>query len=347
MTATAPPPATMPELERQVRQSVPIEYVRQWLAVQPKRAYRELALDWLIVLVGLVLVATIPSIWTYIAAFVLVGTSQYKLFILAHDAIHGALHPNRSLNDNLARWLVYGPMFMALEDARRNHLNHHRYMGTPDDPDRYLHTFAGKNSPLQFLLYCSGFATFGKTVLKVTPFGKLLDASNHNPQTPETQISSDRTSTPPTGSLLGEYFQQRIPVLLWQPLLILAFLLSPLPVWAYLLLWVAPIFFLVFVPDEIRAFCDHAVLAYPDDTCDLKRLISFRPPWWEAQIFSPHHMNYHAEHHLWPSMPHYNLAKAHRLIRDRAEITVRHSYLAFLWRVVRSLPLSQRTANSP
>ncbi|WP_017661152.1 fatty acid desaturase family protein [Baaleninema simplex] len=333
MTATAPQPTTMPELERYVRQSVPIEYVRQWLAVQPKRAYRDLAGDWLIILTAFVLVAAMPTVWTYLVAFLLVGTSQYKLFILAHDAIHGALHPNRRVNDNLARWLVYGPMFMALEDARRNHLKHHRYMGTPDDPDRYLHTFAAKNSPLQFLLYCSGLATFGKTVLKVTPFGKLLEASNRDSQASETQTPK----TPQTEALLGDYFQQRIPVLLWQPLLIAAIALSPLPVWAYLLLWVAPIFFLVFVPDEIRAFCDHAVLTYPDDTCDLERLISFCPPWWEAQIFSPHHMNYHAEHHLWPSMPHYHLAKAHRFVRDRSEITVRGSYIAFLWRVLRFL----------
>jgi len=337
MTATSSQPPAMPEIERKIRQSIPTEYVQQWLKIQPKRAYRDLALDWLAIVASLVLAAVVPTVWTYLLAFLVVGTSQYKLFILAHDAIHGALHPNRRINDNLARWLVYGPLFMALEDARRSHNDHHRYMGTPDDPDRYLHTFAAKNSPFQFLLYCSGLATFGKTVLKVTPFGKLLAAQN---KTSTGRLK--RPNDPKISRALDDYFKQRIPVLVWQPLLILVFLLSPLSLWSYLILWIAPIYFLVFVTDEIRAFCDHAVLLYPDETGDPDRLISFRPPWWEAQIFSPHHMNYHAEHHLWPSMPHYNLSKAHRLVRHRPEVTVRYSYVAFLWKVLCNLPLGDR-----
>lgn len=323
MTATAPQPAEMPEIERQIRQSIPPQRLRKWLTIRPFRAFIDLGIDWVVILAGLTLAARFPTVWGYAIAFLLIGTSQYRLFILAHDAIHGALHPNRRLNDNLARWLVYGPMFMALEDARRNHLQHHRHMGTAADPDRYLHTFTDKATPLSFLLYCSGFATFGKTVLKVTPFGRLLQKKT--PTSPTSQTSPN---------LLTDYLKQRIPVFIWQPLLIAAFWLSPLPIWAYFLLWFAPIYALVFVPDEIRAFCDHAVLCYPDEAGDRGRLVSFVPPWWEALLFAPHHMHYHAEHHLWPAIPHYNLHLAHQAVCDRPEITTRHSYLGFLGRTV-------------
>lgn len=322
MTATAPQPNTMPAIERQIRQAIDPAQLRKWLTVDPKRAYRDLALDWLVILAAFALAALVPTVWSWAIAFLLIGTSQYRLFILAHDAIHGALHPNRRLNDNLARWLVYGPMFMGLEDARRNHLRHHRYMGTADDPDRYLHTYAGKNAPTAFLLYCSGLATFGKTVLKVSPFGR----------------GSRATPSAPPNSALQDYLRQRVPVLIWQPLLIAAVWLSPLPVWAYFLLWFAPIYALVFVPDEIRAFCDHGVLL-PDAEGDRARLVSFTPSPWESWLFAPHHMHYHAEHHLWSAIPHYNLHLAHKAVRDRPEITVRRSYLGFLARVVRSLPL--------
>ncbi|USR90430.1 fatty acid desaturase [Phormidium yuhuli AB48] len=329
MTTTTP--MTMPEIERRIRKSIAPEQLRQWLTLKPMRAYRDISLDWLAIGLGFAIAAQFQTLWSYAIALLIIGNRQYALFILAHDAIHGALHPHRRLNDTLARWFVYGPMFMALEDARRNHLQHHRHMGTPDDPDRYLHTFEGKNSPLAFLLYCSGLATFGKTVLKVTPFGRLL--------TP-----TPKTGATPPQTLLKDYLKQRLPVLIWQPLLIWLFWLSPLPIWAYLLLWVFPIYALVFVPDEIRAFCDHGVLRHPASVGDSLRLVSFTPPRWEAVLIAPHHMHYHAEHHLWPAIPHYNLHLAHRGVRDRPEITVRPSYLGFLGRVVRSLPLTAKTA---
>jgi fatty acid desaturase len=336
MTITPTPATTMPDIERRIRQAIAPSQLRQWLTLNPTRAYRDIILDWLGIGLGLAIAAQFQTLWSYAIAIVLIGNRQYALFILAHDAIHGALHPNRRLNDSLARWLVYGPMFMALEDARRNHLQHHRHMGTPADPDRYLHTFEGKNSPFAFLLYCSGLATFGKTVLKVTPFG--LMTSRRLP------TSTSNTGATPPQNPFKDYVKQRLPVLIWQPLLIWLFWLSPLPIWAYLLLWVFPIYALVFVPDEIRAFCDHGVLRHPASSGDFLRLVSFRPPLWEAAMLAPHHMHYHAEHHLWPAIPHYKLHLAHGAVRDRREITVRRSYLGFLWRVVRSLPLIDKTA---
>jgi fatty acid desaturase len=340
-------------LQQTLRQSVSQSQLQQWLKLQPLRAYRDLALDWGAIILALLAVAWMPVWWMYALAFLAIGTHQYKLFILAHDAIHGALHPQRSKNDRLASWFAYGPMFMALADARRSHLQHHRLMGTPEDPDRYLHTFQAKNTPFQFLLFCSGLATFGKTVLKVTPFGKLLQLSNpsasspapdvrdresgeHQPEFPTNQTPTTKQSA---SQALIDYARNRVSVFIAQPLILGAFALLHLPLWSYLVLWVAPIYFLVFVPDEIRAFCDHAVLSFPDDRGDTQRLVTFRPGWLEAIVFAPHHMHYHAEHHLWPSIPHYNLPQAHEVMKGRPAITVRGGYLAFLRQVVRSLPL--------
>ncbi|HIK33406.1 MAG TPA: fatty acid desaturase family protein [Oscillatoriales cyanobacterium M59_W2019_021] len=341
-------------IQQAIRQSVSPAKLQQWLKINPYRAYWELTINWQGIIVAFLAVFWIPRFWMYAIAFLVIGTCQYKLFILAHDAIHNALHPNKKVNDFLARWLVYGPMFMALEDARRNHLKHHQFMGTAEDPDRYLHTFYQKNAPFQFLLFCSGLATFGKTVLKVTPFGKLLKLEK--PLPPNPPLLRDEGGNVLNSSLgssqrgrgqnltsvqhaLTDYFQQRFPVFIAQLLILSLIWISPLPLWSYLVLWIAPIYFLVFVPDEIRAFCDHAVLEFPDDRGDARRLVTFRPNFIEAIFFSPHHMNYHAEHHLWSAIPHYNLPKAHEFVKGRGEVTIRGSYLAFLGKVLRSLPL--------
>ena len=54
----------------------------------------------------------------------------------------------------------------------------------------------------------------------------------------------------------------------------------------------------------------------------------------------PTAVHYQAEHHLWPSVPYYNLAKTTELTKGCAEIETRPSYVAFLARLWRSLPVT-------
>ena len=39
--------------------------------------------------------------------------------------------------------------------------------------------------------------------------------------------------------------------------------------------------------------------------------------WLERMLFAPHHVNYHAEHHLMMAAPSYNLPKLHQLLKER------------------------------
>jgi fatty acid desaturase len=320
--------------QSRVRRAVSREEFSSWVEMRPARVYRDLLLNWGSIAVALCALSLVPAWWMYGIAFLVVGSGQYGLFLLAHDGLHKTLHPNRTINDLIVRWLVYGPMFMGLEDARRNHLEHHQTLGTEADPDRYIHTLGSKNTPLRFLLFCSGLATFGATVLKVTPFGMLLKKEDKH----AIKNSSKAAAQTSPARALVNYLSQRVPVAFAQLILLAVFLFSGLPFWSYLLLWIAPIYFCVFLPDEIRAFCEHAVLStLPDKTNDSQRLITFRPSRLEARFFAPHNMNYHAEHHLWPGIPYYNLPKAHEFIRERVEVSVRGSYLSFICVVLRYL----------
>jgi fatty acid desaturase len=183
-------------------------------------------------------------------------------------------------------------------------------------------------TPFKFQLFCSGLATFGRTVLKVSPFGKLQAAR------------AESKPSNVTGTLFT-YVKDRVPVMVAQ-VFIIGFLLFALhlPIWSYLVLWIAPIYFFVFLPDEIRAFCEHSVLA--DPVLEEHRLITFVPPLYEQLYFSPHNMNLHAEHHLWPRIPHYNLPKVRAALADQQAIKVRKSYLVFLGEVIHYLKQTQR-----
>jgi fatty acid desaturase len=61
-------------------------------------------------------------------------------------------------------------------------------------------------------------------------------------------------------------------------------------------------------------------------------------------LLAPMNMNYHAAHHLWPSIPYYNLPVADREIRYRPEaagLEWRGSYFAYLLRYWLRLPLAE------
>ncbi|MGQ9871732.1 fatty acid desaturase family protein [Leptodesmis sp.] len=327
--------ATLGDIEQKIRDAIDKERLRTWLQPQPSRVYRDLAGRWMAIGLAISAVAYWQNWIVYLLAFFVIGFSQYGLFILGHDAIHYTLHPNRKVNDLLARWLIYGSLFMGLDDGRRNHLNHHRWVGTTNDPDRYLHSLADKNSRLKLFFFCTGLATFGKTVLKVSPFGKLQQRKTTTEKLDPGNLKGYILSQP-----LMEYLSQRLSVFVMQMLLIVSFLAMGLPWWSYLVLWIAPIYFCVFLPDEVRAFCDHAVDLVPDTAADPYRLVSFTPSWLEAMVFSPHNINYHAEHHLFPAVPYYNLPRVHQDLRYNSQITVKQSYLGYLIQLFAKLPLT-------
>src|SRR3546814_16735272 len=52
-----------------------------------------------------------------------------------HDAAHGALHPNRKINNFLGQWLTGAAVGSDLIAYRTYHLQHHKFTQHPEDPD--------------------------------------------------------------------------------------------------------------------------------------------------------------------------------------------------------------------
>lgn len=322
---TTPDAESLLSIQQQVRRTLPKETLRSWMELRPARVYRDIFLSWAGILGTLVAVSLVHRWWMYPLAFFVIGWCQYALFIVGHDALHSLLHPDREVNDRLARWLIHGPFFIGLENSRRFHLEHHRTLGTADDPDRVLHTMGNKNTRVTFLAFALGFFTVGAAVLRMLPFGRAL--------LPPVQAKTARPKVP-----FGTYLKERAPTFLVQAGLFGLMLLLGLPFWAYFALWMAPVLFCVFLADGMRAFCDHAVPDLDDEAANPYRLVSFEPTLLESVCISPHNMNFHAEHHLWLGVPYYNLPKAHAFLRDNPRVTVRRGYFAFLWRLFTSLP---------
>jgi fatty acid desaturase len=113
--------------------------------------------------------------------------------------------------------------------------------------------------------------------------------------------------------------------------------------WAWPMLWLAPVYAFTFLADNLRSFAEHSH-PEPDTAADRHRLITFVSNPLERLLLAPMNMNFHAIHHLWASIPYYNLPKADHELRGKsatAGLEWRRSYLGYLWRYWRALPLHE------
>ena len=111
--------------------------------LSPLRSAVELLSTWLQIAAIIGAYAMLQTWWAFVAAFVLVGTRQYGLLILLHDAFHTLLHPRRSINDMVGLWLIAAPCGLSYFNSRCLHLLHRQNFGKGEkDPD--------------FFFYCSG-----------------------------------------------------------------------------------------------------------------------------------------------------------------------------------------------
>lgn len=105
----------------------------------PWRGILALAFDWAIIFLSF---ATVLQFGLILAplALVMIGTRQRALVVLVHEGAHRALHPNRWINDMLAKYCACLPMFLDYSVFCARHGEHHRYLGNPDKDTDFLHS---------------------------------------------------------------------------------------------------------------------------------------------------------------------------------------------------------------
>ena len=83
--------------------------------------------------------ASLDTWWAWLVAFVWMGRGHALLNILAHEAAHRLLFPNRFANDQVGRWILGYPTLQPFYAYRRAHFAHHRDELGPDEPDTDLY----------------------------------------------------------------------------------------------------------------------------------------------------------------------------------------------------------------
>jgi fatty acid desaturase len=312
---------TETQIYRQYRRSLLApQRVRELSRLRPAIAVRDTLLCWVVIAAAWALVAYHPAWWTVLLAIPVIGTRAYALMIIAHDGLHRRLFHGVQANDLFNDLFIVGAFGAITRVNNRNHLSHHLHLATEDDPDRYKYTCINKNTGLKLLGYLVGAQVFVSIYNVIVRRGGPKRASR--------------------GEKVSYQLRDLAILIGWQALLWTVGCVF-IGWWAVLLLWYLPFFVFALLGDNFRTFAEHTV-PLADDHADEHRLITYISNPIERMFFAPMNMNFHTVHHLWTSIPYYNLPTADAEIRamPAAEtLEWRTSYVAFAIRYWLSLPI--------
>jgi fatty acid desaturase len=292
---------------------------------------REILLQWLQVFCALALFYIYPFWWVYIPVVLFVSARQYALAVMLHDGQHTLLHPDKTINRFLGKWLLAAPLGTTFADSQKIHLDHHYHLGSPErDPDYALYCFGDpvrKQSIFQLIVLLSG-KFIGEKVIHLLK--RDIDTTDSR-----AQAGREQTGSPHRRSLalsLIDFVLRR-----WSVVVVQAILLTALTFvfgwYGYFALWILPLATLTALYNDFRIFCEHSLIGRDTNNPD-ERLATFISNPIERFFIAPNHMNYHAEHHFFPYVPHRNLPALREAIRQCPEwndrIEWRKSYFGHL-----------------
>jgi fatty acid desaturase len=259
-----------------------------------------IAFDWSVIVAAFTLALTFDNFISYFVAMLLIASRQHALLSLMHDGAHQRLAQNKKLNEFLSDVFCALPIFIQTNAYREHHLKHHRNLNTMDDPDWVRkHTMRAWTYPMTkkefvwyHLRYALGYGIYewGQLLYKFSGFYKKSMSS----------------------AAVQKDFVLRISYYA-----LIAGALSYFNFWhAFLWLWCFTYYFPFQILQRMRSTAEHFGLKHQHELNQTRNVFA---PKWEKEIFAPHNLNYHLAHHMFPSVPFYNLPKLHERLMEIPE----------------------------
>ncbi|HYL58588.1 MAG TPA: fatty acid desaturase family protein [Candidatus Acidoferrales bacterium] len=269
--------------------------LRRLSRVNPILGWMHVIGEWSLIVATIYLCQRFWNPVLYIFAVAFIGARQHALLILMHDGVHYRLFRNRPLNDWVSEVLLAWPHLVSARAYRKNHFAHHKYLNSPQDPDWKRR----EGDPAW--IFPQPAPTLAKMLFR--------DVSGLNAlvllRLAASLVSADKASTAFLVARYGFY---------------VAALSTIVYVGAFkglVIYWLVPLFtWLVFIM-RIRSIAEHHAIepadaAYPSIRTTRTGLL-------ERVFLAPKNVNYHIEHHFFPSVPFYRLPKLHALLMSQPE----------------------------
>lgn len=283
--------------------------------LKPWRSFFAIGFDWLIIILCVVVCEKI-SYWFYPLVFIILGSRFHGLEAMMHEATHFRLHPNKTVNEVIGELSVW-PMGLSLYLYRHvRHFSHHKNIGTVKD----AHLFQSyRKHPDWYNLPLTPFRLFKNCLIVAMKFPAEVWVG---------QIYSSAKLLPKINKKLSKRwigFQ----FLMFASIITGAIIWGLKIVWIYLLFLVLPGIWVAVFSRYLRLLTEHfGIPSTQENPVAGGETRTVLVTWPVRVMLWPHNLNYHQEHHWFPTIPFYNLPALHRLlcaspqIRSRMHITI-------------------------
>ena len=278
--------------------------IRELRAIRDHRAWLTLVVNYGLIAASMALVAYAPNVLTIVLALCIIGTRQLGLAVLMHESSHYTLFKNRKLNDFVGTWFAGYPIYLSAEMYRAHHIEHHAKTWTDEDPD--LSLAAGfpvtkasmTRKVMRDLLGVTGLKQLiGTTYLVI----KVVRGEQVDSGTLPLRLERGPAIRMVIGTLITNLILFGVLWALGHPMLYL--------------LWFGAWMTTNKLVARIRSIAEHAVVPDPSDPMGQTRTV--RAGWLARLLIAPNLVQYHLEHHLLMTVPHYSLPKFHEMLRER------------------------------
>lgn len=284
--------------------------------LKPWKTVAVYCLDLVVIFAAMALCEITQSWLVWLAAVPVIAGRMHAIAGLIHEFAHYRFISDKNASDWLGDIFLAWPIGTTVDGYRRNHLAHHRYTNREGDPDweaklgtrAYTFPQRMRYAVLNFLGYFIG-------VSSVRDMGMAVG-----------RMQGDRNVSRGYLGLRGGYYLAVLAAVTW------------FDVWPqYLLYWIVPYVTFFFLFMYIRSVAEHFGETMVPDS-ELQGTRTVQPYFWEYWFFCPHNLNYHLEHHLYPSVPFYNLPALQKaLLKDNrfaCDAHLTHGYVTGLLREV-------------
>ena len=227
----------------------------------------------------------------YALAVIVIGSRINGLGGLMHDAAHYRAYENRQLNDLIGEILAL-PTSASMAGYRNTHFAHHRELNSEKDPDWQrnvgLKEFEFPAPRASVLMY---FAQY----LAGLKIGAALFGFHKNKETRDVPAAVARARLVFFAGLLAA----SIALGFWK---------------LVMLYWIVPLLTVFLAIRYLRNVAEHYAVEHENVLNESRTVLA---PFWELWLIAPWGLNYHLEHHLFPSVPCFRLKELHKLLMTR------------------------------
>ena len=279
------------------------EELRELLEISDAASLWTLVVNWGGVLAAFALVGWSANPLTILLALFIIGGRQLGCAIVMHEAAHRTFLRDREWNDRIGNWFGAYPIGGDVLPYRNYHLIHHAKTGTEQDPDLSL----TKPFPISKQSFWRKVwrDLSGQTGWKQLTGGFKRDLGLGTKRTQRNQGLRPGEKPDVGWHKVAPFFISNfaifaVPAAFGRPELYLLWLVALLTTYRLVL--------------RIRSIAEHAMSGPAEDP--LRNTRTTRVSWLERVFLAPNFVNFHLEHHLLMTVPHYNLPRMHERLRE-------------------------------